>query len=244
MDSSAISDLSSPPVNPLLYAFDGSDWVGQGVILLLLVVFIWAWSIILEKVLTLREARQGTARMLERCRQSRWPLELTPRLGDCSGPLVPIYKAGMDTLVNLLRLDDRDFELCVRQRTLPRPLTDLELAAIRTAMEQVAGTQNAALERRLTLLGTFVSSSPLLGLFGAAWGVLAAFCALAGQESAGLAVLAPGIAGALLATLASLAVAIPAGAAFNLLARSLQLLGNDVEAFMDELLDGLRRPEP
>ena len=142
-----------------------------------------------------------------------------------------------------LRLDDRDFELCARQRTLPRPLTDTEMASVRNAMEQAAGLQIAFLERRLTLLGVIVTTSPLLGLFGTTWGILVTFCAVADKGHATLATLVPGISGALLATLAGLTVAIPAAAAYNLLVRQVQLIGTDLAAFMDDLLDGLRRTE-
>lgn len=242
MPSSILDSAASAP-NPILYAFDACDGVGQGVVGLLVFLFILALSLAIEKALTLGQARRQAAQLLERGRHTRWPLALTPHLSELSGPLLPVYKAGMDTLVAILRLDDRDFDLCARQRTLPRPLTDTELASVRNAMEQAAGIQTAFLERRLTLLGVIAATSPLLGLFGAAWGVLAAFCAVAGQSQVTLAALVPGLSGALLAALAGLAVTIPAAAACKLLVRQVQLIGTDLAAFMDDLLDGLRRTE-
>ena len=243
MMPSSILDAAASPPNPVLYALDACDGVGQGLVLVLLLLFILALSLAIEKALALGQARRQAAQMLARCRQTRWPLALAPHLAELSGPLLPVYKAGMDTVVTILRLDDRDFELCARQRTLPRPLTDTEMASVRNAMEQAAGIQTAFLERRLTLLGVIVTTSPLLGLFGTAWGILVAFCAVADKGHATLAALVPGISGALLATLAGLVVAIPAAAAYNLLVRQVQLIGTDLAAFMDDLLDGLRRTE-
>ena len=242
MPSSLLDSATSSP-NPVLYALDACDGVGQGLLLVLLLLFILALSLVIEKALVLGQARRQAAQMLARGRQTRWPLALAPHLAELSGPLLPVYKVGLDTVVTILRLDDRDFELCARQRTLPRPLTDTEMASVRNAMEQAAGLQIAFLERRLTLLGVIVTTSPLLGLFGTTRGIMVTFCAVADKGHATLATLVPGISGALLATLAGLTVAIPAAAAYNLLVRQVQLIGTDLAAFMDDLLDGLRRTE-
>jgi biopolymer transport protein TolQ len=86
-------------------------------------------------------------------------------------------------------------------------------------------------ERYLPVLGTSANVSPLIGLFGTIWGLIHAFISISQEKSADIAIVAPGIAEALLTTLVGLIVAIPATIAFNFLSNELR----KIEAHMDEL---------
>lgn len=109
------------------------------------------------------------------------------------------------------------------------------------AMERAAGDELARLERHVGFLATAGSVSPFIGLMGTVWGVMSAFLSIGAQGSASLVVVAPGIAEALITTVAGLAAAIPAVVGYNHLLGRLRVIGNDSAAFVTEFLD--RRTE-
>jgi len=90
------------------------------------------------------------------------------------------------------------------------------------------------LESRLGFLATIGSASPFVGLFGTVVGIMTSFQAIAGSKSTNLAVVAPGIAEALLATAIGLLAAIPAVIAYNKLSSDAGKLGVRMEGFSDE----------
>ena len=103
-------------------------------------------------------------------------------------------------------------------------------------LESEVSSQIEMLESRIGLLATLVSLSPFCGLFGTVWGVMMAFCGIAIAQSPNFVNLAPGVAGALLTTVAGLVVAIPSLIGYNLFTaviRSLTVqMDNFTEAFM------------
>lgn len=105
------------------------------------------------------------------------------------------------------------------------------------AMDRAASDQAARLERHVGFLATAGSVSPFIGLMGTVWGVMSAFLNIGAQGSASLVVVAPGIAEALIATVAGLAAAIPAVVAYNHLLARLREMGNGAAQFGGELLD-------
>ena len=90
------------------------------------------------------------------------------------------------------------------------------------------------LENRLLFLATVGSAGPFIGLFGTVWGIMQSFQAIAASKNTSLAVVAPGIAEALLATAMGLAAAIPAVIAYNKLSSSAGKLTGRMEGFADE----------
>ena len=105
------------------------------------------------------------------------------------------------------------------------------------AMDRAAGEQSARLESHIGFLATAGSVSPFIGLMGTVWGVMSAFLNIGAQGSASLVVVAPGIAEALIATVAGLAAAIPAVVAYNHLLARLRDLSNLTLQFSGEFLD-------
>ncbi|MBQ8829002.1 MAG: protein TolQ [Burkholderiaceae bacterium] len=97
------------------------------------------------------------------------------------------------------------------------------------------------LESGLSLLATIGSVSPYIGLFGTVWGIMDAFTGLSNLESASLAVVAPGIAEALVATAIGLFAAIPAVIGYNRFAYAIDRLSNQYESFMEEFQNILNR---
>ena len=90
------------------------------------------------------------------------------------------------------------------------------------------------LESRLLFLATVGSAGPFVGLFGTVWGIMNSFQSIAASNNTSLAVVAPGIAEALLATALGLLAAIPAVVAYNKLSTEAGKIGDRLEGFADE----------
>ena len=105
------------------------------------------------------------------------------------------------------------------------------------AMDRSASEESARLERHVGFLATTGSVSPFIGLAGTVWGVMSAFLNIGAQGSASLVVVAPGIAEALIATVAGLGAAIPAVVAYNHLLGRLRDLSNGTAQFASEYLE-------
>ena len=101
--------------------------------------------------------------------------------------------------------------------------------------------QRQTLENGLPMLASIGSTSPYIGLFGTVWGIMNAFTGLSSLENASLAVVAPGIAEALVATAIGLFAAIPAVAAYNYYNNRVGRLSNRVDGFSEEFLNILER---
>jgi biopolymer transport protein TolQ len=109
------------------------------------------------------------------------------------------------------------------------------------AMKVAFGRELDQMETRLPFLATVASVSPYIGLFGTVWGIMNSFVAFAAAEQVTLAMVAPGIAEALVATAMGLFAAIPAVVAYNKLSVTSDRLLNSYENFAQEFLTILQR---
>jgi biopolymer transport protein TolQ len=128
------------------------------------------------------------------------------------------------------------------QRSLDQHAPESESRAERSeiaqrAMGRSAEEEAASLERHVGFLATTGSVSPFIGLLGTVWGVMSAFLNIGAQGSASLVVVAPGIAEALIATVAGLAAAIPAVVGYNHLVGRLREFTHATASFASEFLD-------
>jgi biopolymer transport protein TolQ len=121
------------------------------------------------------------------------------------------------------------------------PLTPTQLEALRMVLaKEVSGERDAA-ARYVSWLATFGSVSPLLGLLGTVLGVMDAFIGIATGGSGNIGAVAPGVAEALITTVAGLAVAIPAVIAYNYYVNRLGLFAGELEGFAQEIVGTLAR---
>ena len=111
----------------------------------------------------------------------------------------------------------------------------------RRAMRVAQMREVDRLEQNLATLATIGSTSPYVGLFGTVWGIMVAFIQIGSQQTATLAVVAPPIAEALIATAMGLFAAIPAVLAFNRFASKVDVLSNRYDTFVDEFSSILYR---
>jgi len=120
-------------------------------------------------------------------------------------------------------------------------LTTTQLEALRMVLAKEVAAERDLAARFLPWLATFGSVSPLLGLLGTVLGVMDAFIGIAVGGSGNIAAVAPGVAEALVTTVAGLAVAVPAVMAYNLYVNRLGLFAGELEGFAQEIIGTLAR---
>lgn len=120
-------------------------------------------------------------------------------------------------------------------------IEDASLNEIRSTLKKIESMEIDRLERYLTFLATTGSTTPFIGLFGTVWGIMNSFMGIGRVGAASLAVVAPGIAEALIATAAGLSAAIPAVVAYNYFLSRTRRNIIMIEDFSQELIDQLTR---
>ncbi len=198
------------------------------VMIMLVLSSFWGWAIIIQKVLVFRTARAEAARF-DRRFWSGEPLDvLFEEIGpDPSGRAERVFAAGMTEW----RRSHRD----------DGGLIAGAQARIDRSMDVAIAKEAEGLQSGLAILATIGSVTPFVGLFGTVWGIMNAFIEIAEQQNTNLAVVAPGIAEALLATGLGLLAAIPAVIFYNSLSSAADRLIGGYEAFADEFATILSR---
>jgi biopolymer transport protein TolQ len=133
------------------------------------------------------------------------------------------------------------FKEFVRLRKSTSTPADALMEGTSRAMRVSLSREIDSLEMRLPFLATAGSISPYIGLFGTVWGIMNSFISLGGQQQATLAMVAPGIAEALIATAMGLFAAIPAVIAYNRFSHQVEKLENSYGNFMEEFSSILHR---
>lgn len=198
------------------------------VMIMLIVASFWAWGIIIQKLILYRKARAEAARF-DRAFWSGEPLDaLFEQIGpDPGGSAEQVFASGM---IEWQR-SHRDDGGLIAGAT----------ARIDRSMDVAISKQSETLQSGLTVLATVGSSAPFIGLFGTVVGIMNAFIEIAEQQNTNLAVVAPGIAEALLATGLGLLAAIPAVIFYNKLSADSDRIVAGYEAFADEFATILSR---
>ena len=198
------------------------------VMILLVIASVWCWAVIVDKWLQYRRAR-AEARIFDEAFWSGNPLdELFDKIGATpKGQSEKIFAAGM--------LEWR------RSHRQDGGLIAGATSRIDRNMDVAIAKETENLQRGLTVLATVGSSAPFIGLFGTVIGIMNAFIEIAEQQNTNLAVVAPGIAEALLATGLGLFAAIPAVIYYNKLSADADRIVSGYEAFADEFATILSR---
>jgi len=231
--------LSLPlATNTLVYAFGHSDYFARFIVVMLFAVSMYVWTIMVDKGVNIRRARQGSRKFLRAFQETRAPLLLDIR--QYEGPVSEVYRAGIEEVQRIAGINASLAELDVRRRQLPRALVPNEVDKVRSTLERTVTAQVMMLEDRLGLLSTAVSVSPFLGLLGTVWGVMAAFAGMAQAGRPDITAMAPGISGALLTTVIGLVVAIPALVGYNLLANAVNRTTVEMDTVTEDFIAALR----
>jgi len=223
-----------------LYAYSTSDLISQGIVLLLVLMSVYAWTIMVEKAVSLVRVRRSCRRFLDQFEPAESLLELSLREREFAGPLAEAYFAALDEIMNALGVDASQVDLYCRRRVLPRLLSENEIGKVRAVIERVLTRQNMLIEERLGALSTIITLAPFLGLLGTVWGVMLAFVGMARMGRPDLSVLAPGVCGALLTTVVGLVVAIPSVVGLNTLLNAVKQTNVEMDNFIDDFVAKMR----
>jgi biopolymer transport protein TolQ len=223
------------------------------VLLLLLLFSVISWAIIFIKYRLLSKAKVETGAFLELFWESRDLKKVyTESEALNNSPVACLFRAGYAEFNRFSKLQastsdagpaeaghakdtgpvDRDGPLRTRQALMDNLERSLKKASI---------DQNKRLERSLSFLATTGNTTPFIGLFGTVWGIMESFRGIGLKGSANLAVVAPGISEALIATAAGLAAAIPAVVAFNYFSQRVSVLQAEMDIFTTDFLSMVGR---
>lgn len=195
-------------------------WV---VIVILMVMFAIACWVMVDKAVMVRRIGRANDDFLERFRADLSGQALTQAQGLEGSSLYRLYRAGQA-------------EVDKRQARGVMTLSGAALDSIKATMDAVQVRENHALNARMVLLTIAISGGPFLGLLGTVVGVMITFAAIAAAGDVNVNAIAPGIAAALLATVAGLGVAIPALFGYNWLAAQIKNISADMQIFVDEFV--------
>ncbi len=199
----------------------------QAVMALLLLASVVSWALIFRKSSELRAAQTSADAFESRFWSGIDLADLYTQLAKAeTGGLESVFLAGY-----------REFARLFKYQPSPAMLTENTERAMRVAISRALDE----LDDRLAFLATVGSTSPYIGLFGTVWGIMNAFRALQHVQQATLALVAPGIAEALIATAMGLFAAIPAVIAYNRYTTRIDKLGRRYEHFAEEFLCLLQR---
>lgn len=219
---SPIGDIS------LISLFLQAHLVVKVVIIGLILASVWTWAIIFDKLVLFSRTR----RQMDRFEKVFWSGQSLEELYRSLTGRTPTGMASI--FVAAMREWKRSFEAGARS---PIGLQ----SRIDKVLDVTIARETTRLERRLLFLATVGSAGPFIGLFGTVWGIMTSFQAIAASKNTSLAVVAPGIAEALLATALGLLAAIPAVVAYNKLSGDAGKLSQRLAGFADEFAAILSR---
>jgi biopolymer transport protein TolQ len=220
-----------------------SSPIAKAVLLILVIFSVVSWGIILYKTWSFRRVERQTARFLDVFRRSSKFSEVQAACSTLgASALVGIFQSGYAELTSQLR----GGSAASPQATVPqipspagqpaRP-TLKSLQAVDRALLRASIVEVTKLERRVPFLATTASITPFIGLFGTVWGIMSAFENIGRMSSTNIAVVAPGIAEALIATAAGLFAAIPAVYFYNQFTNRVKLFASEMDDFSLEFLN-------
>jgi len=210
-----------------------ADLVGKSVILILILASIWSWAIIIQKYLAYSKVKKRIS-LFEGVFWSGQVLdELYEKIKKrADNPLSIVFISAME--------EYKKGAIALGQ-TRSDSVAIGHKERINQAMFLARNREVEALQKKLSFLAIVGSNAPFIGLFGTVWGIMHSFQSIAASKNTTLAVVAPGIAEALLATAIGLFAAIPSVIFYNYLASEIDGINNKIDDFIGELSSILSR---
>ncbi len=223
-DTVSQAAMAAPQANlSLLGLFLQADAVVKLVMIILLIASIWVWTIIIEKIMTIRRVNREADAFEDNFWSGGSLDELHEREGaDPANPMAAVFGAAMSEWKRTARIAGTEIgKTGVKER-------------VDRAMNVTIMREMDRLERFMIFLASVGATAPFIGLFGTVWGIMHSFSAIAAMHNTDLAVVAPGIAEALFATAIGLVAAIPSVLAYNKLSNDLSRFAGRLEGFGTE----------
>ena len=219
----ALGPARLDPVELFLQA----DLIVQAVMVGLILASIWTWTIIVSFNLRMAKLRRKSRAYEDEFWTSTDREKALGKAQRGEVPAARVAGAGLD-----------EWRRSTKAQPIDREATRQRISA---AMEGQVAQEADDLAGKLTFLATTGSVAPFVGLFGTVWGIMNSFFQIGTQQSASLAVVAPGIAEALFATAIGLFAAIPAVIAYNRFTASVNVYEAHLQRFADKVHAGLSR---
>ncbi len=213
----------------LLYVWHEATTEAKVIIFCLIIFSIVAWTVMIAKALQMRRAKRLNQFFNTEYKNQKAVLDVYDRRIQADGcPMFMVYQTGS------LELDARLKNPDGNGRKQFLSLKGME--HVKRSLENTVAQESLKLESGLILLASAVSGAPFLGLLGTVWGVMSTFGHIAQQGSASLTTMAPGVAAALITTVAGLLVAIPSMFGYNWLVHNLRVLTVELDNFAQDLV--------
>ena len=212
------------------------------VLLLLLFFSVTSWAIIIIKWRYIRRAYRESSLFIEyfwKCRDLASAYSKAKQLAGC--PIARIFRIGY---VELKKISPTGRSGGVdNSGDMPEPMKRHISGAdnVKRSLRRAINTETTRMTQMVPFLATTGNTTPFIGLFGTVWGIMSSFHGIGQRGSASLAVVAPGISEALIATAAGLAVAIPAVIAFNYFMQKIKVVESDLISFSADFLNIVER---
>lgn len=199
------------------------------VLALLVAASILCWGVVFSKFLELKQALKLNTQFLDLFWNAKNLEEI----------FVKIEKSSQAPIPNLFRSAYRELKKLPLGEKSSQP--NLEIENIERALSKTSQSEVDGLEKNLNWLATTASAAPFVGLFGTVWGIMNSFQGIGATGSANLAIVAPGISEALIATAVGLATAIPAVVFYNLFLNRIKKITVEMDGFSNDLLNIVQR---
>jgi biopolymer transport protein TolQ len=219
-----------------------AGFIVQLVLLLLLFFSVVSWAIILMKYFNLRKVSRENGDFLGIYMKSTKLSEIFPEAKRFRySSLAEVFRSGYAELAKLSKAARGNAPGREGSEAAGQVLEIAGIDNVERAMNRACGAETTKLEVALGFLATTGSASPFIGLFGTVWGIMDTFKGIGARGSATLAVVAPGISEALIATAAGLAAAIPAVIFYNYYLNRIKTMNFEMDHFASELLNIVER---
>lgn len=206
------------------------------VMLCLLIFSVASWAIVLTKWIMFHRARNASLEFLDTFWDSKTFNEAYDAARDfLLSPEATVFVTGYNELKKISAVHGS----ARAPQTLEMQLATMD--NIKRSVRKAQFLESDRMARFLTFLATAGSATPFIGLFGTVWGIMTSFKEIGERGSASLAVVAPGISEALVATAAGLAVAIPAVMFYNYFSSRVVEVESDMESFSTDFINLIER---
>ncbi len=227
----------------IIHMISNAGLMVQFVLLLLLFFSVTSWAIIIIKFRYIKKAFRESALFTDFFWKSRDLANAFTKSKELRGsPIARIFRIGY---LELKRLNQSHAAASKEQGATPATATlKTQIVGtdnIKRALRRAINTELTRMTQMVPFLATTGNTTPFIGLFGTVWGIMNSFHSIGLRGSASLAVVAPGISEALVATAAGLAVAIPAVIAFNYFMQKIRILESELQSFAADFLNIIER---
>ena len=236
----------------LKFALDKATLEGKLTIVLLMLVSFVSWTVMINKARQLYKASKMARKFFAAYRATRDPMDLFSKGDEYNGaPAYEVYYTGAEELAYHLKNNPVQIERVAPvkhnvsdaaraantdhfARSIVTKISNASFESVKVALERAVSTQAISLEKGMIILTTAVAGGPFIGLLGTVWGVMETFSGIAIKQAASLTAMAPGVAGALIATVVGLFVAIPAMFAYNYMVTMIRNITQELDNFTTE----------